>query len=73
MYCVCVCVCLCVCVCVCVCVCAMSHLARNILQYVTGRHDGIGGCVTAITTSSDIFQKLLVAHLVKKSSTSDGI
>jgi CO dehydrogenase nickel-insertion accessory protein CooC1 len=57
-----------------VCVCAMLHLARNVLQYVTDRHDYIGGCVTEITTlKKDILQKLLVAHLVKKSSTSDGL
>ena len=54
--------------------CACVHLARNVLQYVTGRHDYIGGCVTALTTlKRDILQKLLVAHLVKKSSTFDGL
>jgi hypothetical protein len=64
----------CVCVRVCVCVCVVFHLARNILQCMTGRHDYIGGCVTAITTlKNDILQKLLVAHLVKKSSTFDGL
>ena len=62
----------CMCVCVCVCVCAMSHLARNVLQYVTGRHDYIVGCVTEITTlKKGILQKLLGVHLVKKFSTFD--
>ena len=58
----------------CMCVCAMSHLARNVLQYVTGGHDYIVDFVTEITTlKKDIFQKLLVVHLVKKFSIFDGL